>query len=408
MRRRRGAAKMRRFSIQNPRRDSITMSQTPSSQLSPTLELASQLIARPSVTPEDEGCQALMMARLEAIGFHCTPLRFGEVDNFWAVRGDSGPLLCFAGHTDVVPTGPEANWQLAPFEPQIVDGMLCGRGAADMKGSLAAMVTACEDFVANHPDHSGRIAFLITSDEEGSAVNGTVKVVEWLEQQGEKIRWCVVGEPSSTERVGDVIKNGRRGSLGAELTVKGVQGHVAYPHLAKNPIHLAAPALAELAAEQWDQGNDFFPATSFQISNINGGTGATNVIPGELEVVFNFRFSTELTAEQLKSRTVAILDKHNLDYEIRWNLSGQPFLTSEGALVEAAQQAILAATGQATVLSTAGGTSDGRFIAPTGAQVVELGPVNATIHKVDERINAADLDTLNVMYQGILHELLAK
>lgn len=376
--------------------------------LSPTLDLAIDLIQRPSVTPEDEGCQALMMARLAAIGFHCEPLRFGEVDNFWAVRGDEGPLLCFAGHTDVVPTGPESDWQTPPFEPEISGGMLRGRGAADMKGSLAAMVTACERFVSEHPDHHGRIAFLITSDEEGPAKNGTVKVVEWLESQGEKIDWCVVGEPSSTDAVGDVIKNGRRGSLGAVLKVRGIQGHVAYPHLAKNPIHLAAPALAELAAEQWDDGNDFFPATSFQISNINGGTGATNVIPGELEVVFNFRFSTELTADMLQQRTEAILDKHGLDYALEWNLSGQPFLTSEGPLVEAAQNAIRRVTGRDTVLSTAGGTSDGRFIAPTGAQVVELGPVNATIHKVDECVNAEDLNQLSAMYQAMMDDLLAR
>ncbi len=376
--------------------------------LSPTLDLAIDLIQRPSVTPEDEGCQALMMARLAAIGFHCEPLRFGEVDNFWAVRGDEGPLLCFAGHTDVVPTGPESDWQTPPFEPEISGGMLRGRGAADMKGSLAAMVTACERFVSEHPDHRGRIAFLITSDEEGPAKNGTVKVVEWLESQGEKIDWCVVGEPSSTDAVGDVIKNGRRGSLGAVLKVRGIQGHVAYPHLAKNPIHLAAPALAELAAEQWDEGNDFFPATSFQISNINGGTGATNVIPGELEVVFNFRFSTELTADILQQRTEAILEKHGLDYALEWNLSGQPFLTSEGPLVEAAQNAIRRVTGRDTVLSTAGGTSDGRFIAPTGAQVVELGPVNATIHKVDECVNAEDLNQLSAMYQAMMDDLLAR
>ena len=376
--------------------------------LSPTLDLAIDLIQRPSVTPEDEGCQALMMARLAAIGFHCEPLRFGEVDNFWAVRGNEGPLLCFAGHTDVVPTGPESDWQTPPFEPEISGGMLRGRGAADMKGSLAAMVTACERFVSEHPDHRGRIAFLITSDEEGPAKNGTVKVVEWLESQGEKIDWCVVGEPSSTDAVGDVIKNGRRGSLGAVLKVRGIQGHVAYPHLAKNPIHLAAPALAELAAEQWDEGNDFFPATSFQISNINGGTGATNVIPGELEVVFNFRFSTELTADILQQRTEAILEKHGLDYALEWNLSGQPFLTSEGPLVEAAQNAIRRVTGRDTVLSTAGGTSDGRFIAPTGAQVVELGPVNATIHKVDECVNAEDLNQLSAMYQAMMDDLLAR
>ncbi|QQD17166.1 succinyl-diaminopimelate desuccinylase [Spongiibacter nanhainus] len=376
-------------------------------QLSPTLQLACELIERPSVTPEDAGCQQQMMARLSDIGFDCQSLRFGEVDNFWAVRGDSGPLLCFAGHTDVVPTGPESQWQTPPFKATISEGMLRGRGAADMKGSLAAMVTACERFVAVHPNHSGRIAFLITSDEEGPAADGTVKVVQWLEDQGSKIDWCVVGEPSSTEQVGDVIKNGRRGSLGAVLTARGIQGHVAYPHLARNPIHEVAPALTELAAEQWDQGNDFFPATSFQISNINGGTGATNVIPGEVEVVFNFRFSTEVTAEQLKARCEAILQRHKLDYSIDWHLSGQPFLTSEGPLVEAAQKAIQDATGRPTELSTAGGTSDGRFIAPTGAQVVELGPVNATIHKVDECVRAEDLDTLSTMYEGILRELLA-
>lgn len=376
-------------------------------QLSPTLQLACELIERPSVTPEDAGCQQQMMARLSDIGFDCQSLRFGEVDNFWAVRGDSGPLLCFAGHTDVVPTGPESQWQTPPFKATISEGMLRGRGAADMKGSLAAMVTACERFVAAHPNHSGRIAFLITSDEEGPAADGTVKVVQWLEDQGSKIDWCVVGEPSSTEQVGDVIKNGRRGSLGAVLTARGIQGHVAYPHLARNPIHEVAPALTELAAEQWDQGNDFFPATSFQISNINGGTGATNVIPGEVEVVFNFRFSTEVTAEQLKARCEAILRRHKLDYSIDWHLSGQPFLTSEGPLVEAAQKAIQDATGRPTELSTAGGTSDGRFIAPTGAQVVELGPVNATIHKVDECVRAEDLDTLSTMYEGILRELLA-
>ncbi|GAB3371287.1 succinyl-diaminopimelate desuccinylase [Spongiibacter taiwanensis] len=375
--------------------------------LSPTLELACDLIRRPSVTPKDEDCQEVMMARLEAIGFRCQRLRFAEVDNFWAVRGEQGPILCFAGHTDVVPTGPEANWQQPPFEPVIENGMLLGRGAADMKGSLAAMVTACERFVAAHPDHTGRIAFLITSDEEGPSVNGTVKVVEWLEQQNEKITWCVVGEPSSTEEVGDVIKNGRRGSLGAVLKVRGIQGHVAYPHLAKNPIHQAAPALAELASEVWDEGNDFFPATSFQISNINGGTGATNVIPGEVEVVFNFRFSTELTEDDLKRRTLAILDKHDLDYRIDWNLSGLPFLTAEGPLVEAAQAAIAQVCGRETLLSTAGGTSDGRFIAPTGAQVVELGPVNATIHKVDEQVCAADLDTLSNLYEVMLEKLLA-
>ncbi len=375
--------------------------------LSPTLQLTMELIRRRSVTPEDADCQIVMIQRLAAIGFQVEHLRFGDVDNFWAVRGQAGPILAFAGHTDVVPSGPEQKWQVPPFEPIIRDGMLYGRGAADMKGSLAAMVTACERFVGQHPNHSGRIAFLITSDEEGIAIDGTVKVVEWLESRNEKITWCLVGEPSSTTSVGDVIKNGRRGSLGAELVVKGKQGHVAYPHLARNPIHLVAPALAELAAEEWDKGNDFFPATSFQISNFNSGTGATNVIPGEAHIVFNFRFSTELTEADLRQRTEAILRKHGLDYELTWKLSGQPFLTSSGALVAAAQNAIRTVTGRETELSTAGGTSDGRFIAPTGAQVVELGPVNATIHQIDECVRATDLDLLSDMYEHIMRELLA-
>jgi succinyl-diaminopimelate desuccinylase len=374
--------------------------------LSPTLQLALDLMRRRSVTPADDGCQALMMERLAAIGFRCTPLRFGDVDNFWAERGDAGPLLCFAGHSDVVPSGPESQWRHPPFEPAVIDGILHGRGAADMKGSLAAMVTACERFVAAHPDHPGRLAFLITSDEEGPAINGTVKVVEWLGQRGERIDWCLVGEPSSSERVGDVIKNGRRGSLGGVLRVRGVQGHVAYPHLARNPIHQAAPALAELAEEMWDQGNAFFPATTFQISNIHGGTGASNVIPGQLEVVFNFRFSTEVTEQQLRQRTEAILQRHGLDFELAWNLSGAPFLTASGALVEATRGAIHEVAGIDTALSTAGGTSDGRFIAPTGAQVVELGPVNATIHKVDEQVRAADLDQLSSIYESVLKRLL--
>jgi len=374
--------------------------------LSPTLQLATDLIRCRSVTPEDDGCQALMIQRLEAIGFRVERLRFGEVDNFWAVRGEQGPLLVFAGHTDVVPTGPETNWDNPPFEPRIIDGMLHGRGAADMKGSLASIVVACENFVARHPDHRGRIALLITSDEEGPSINGTVKVVEWLEANNTKITWCIVGEPSSTKVVGDVIKNGRRGSLGGILKVKGIQGHVAYPHLADNPIHKVAPALAELAAEHWDSGNEFFPATSFQISNINGGTGATNVIPGEVEVVFNFRFSTELTEENLRERTEAILNKHQLDYQLQWILSGQPFLTPRGALVNAVVDAIKTVTGIETELSTSGGTSDGRFIAPTGAQVVELGPINATIHKVNECISATDLEKLTKIYEKALENLL--
>ncbi len=379
--------------------------------LSPTLELACDLIQRRSVTPEDAECQDLMRARLEAIGFSCETLIFDEggpaVKNLWAVRGTEGPIFCFAGHTDVVPTGPEAEWDIPPFAPEIKDGFLFGRGAADMKGSLASMVVACEAFVAENPDHKGRIAFLITADEEGPAIDGTVKVVNHLQEQGTHIDWCLVGEPSSTAQVGDVIKNGRRGSLGAVLTVNGKQGHVAYPHLADNPIHRIAPALAELSSEEWDQGNDFFPATSFQISNINGGTGATNVIPGKVEVICNFRFSTELTAQELQARTEAILDKHQLDYSIDWNLSGQPFLTAEGELVEASIKSIQAVTGLQTELSTAGGTSDGRFIAPTGSQVVELGPVNATIHQVNECVNAEDLDQLTKIYQNILKELLA-
>ena len=372
---------------------------------SATLALTKQLISRSSVTPDDQGCQQLMIDRLQAIGFVVENLRFDDVDNFWAVRGESGPILCFAGHTDVVPTGPEANWTYPPFEPTECDGQLYGRGAADMKGSLAAMVVAVEQFVAAHPNHNGRIAFLITSDEEGIATNGTVKVVEWLEQQGITPDYCLVGEPSSTARCGDVIKNGRRGSLGCTMRIKGKQGHVAYPHLASNPVHKAAPALTELTTEVWDQGNQFFPATSFQISNINGGTGVTNVIPGELQIIFNFRFSTEVTDQILRQRTEAILDKHGLEYEMDWVLSGQAFLTAEGQLVDAAVASILDVTGIETELSTAGGTSDGRFIAPMGTQVVELGPVNASIHQVDENVNIADLDTLTAIYQSLLAKL---
>ena len=373
-----------------------------------TLSLCCDLIRLPSVTPEDKGCQSLMISRLEAIGFTCTPLRFGEVDNFWAVRGASGPLLVFAGHTDVVPTGPESQWHTPPFEPTLVGDTLYGRGTADMKASLAAMVVACEEFVAEHPDHSGRIGFLITSDEEGPAVDGTVRLMEWLQQQGEHIDWCLVGEPSSTGSLGDVIKNGRRGSLNARLQVKGTQGHIAYPHLADNPIHRALPALTELAAEVWDHGNQFFPPTSMQISNITGGTGATNVIPGELEVVFNFRFSTELTDVQLRERTEAILDAHQLNYDIHWGLSGQPFLTPSGELVDAAVNSIREVTGLESELSTSGGTSDGRFIAPSGAQVVELGPINATIHKLNEEVHAPDLPRLTAIYRGILQRLLTQ
>lgn len=376
------------------------------SELSPTLQLACDLIARRSVTPDDAGCQQVMIARLEKLGFEIECLRFDDVDNFWAVHGDSGPILCFAGHTDVVPAGDESHWDNPPYAPKVENGILHGRGAADMKGSLAAMIVAVESFLAKNPAHKHRIAFLITSDEEGVATNGTVKVIEYLESKNEKIQWCVVGEPSSTERTGDVVKNGRRGSLGLTLTVNGLQGHVAYPHLAKNPIHLVAPALDELANTVWDEGNEFFPATSFQVSNINGGTGATNVIPGQLDIVANFRFSTELKPEDIQTRVIEILDKHELDYEIRWALSGLPFLTEPGDLVAAVSDSIKKVVGFDTELSTAGGTSDGRFIAPTGAQVVELGPVNATIHQVNEQVSASELDELSLIYCGVMENLL--
>ena len=371
-----------------------------------TLALCCELIRRESVTPEDAGCQALMMAHLDSLGFACSELPFGEVSNFWAERGTDGPILVFAGHTDVVPTGPPERWATPPFEPTLRDGKLFGRGAADMKASLAAMLVACEEFVTAHPEHPGRIGFLITSDEEGPAADGTVKVVRHLQDQGKAIDWCLVGEPSSSNALGDVIKNGRRGSLGAILTIKGVQGHIAYPHLADNPIHRALPALHALASETWDQGNEFFPPTSLQISNINGGTGATNVIPGTVEVQFNFRFSTEVTEQQLRQRTQDILRAEQLEYELQWHLSGQPFLTPSGALVEAAVDAIRDVTGLQTQLSTAGGTSDGRFIAPTGAQVVEVGPINATIHKLDEEVLVEDLPRLAAIYKGILERLL--
>ena len=374
--------------------------------MSDTLDLAIDLISRASVTPEDAGCQAVMKQRLAALGFRNEPMRFADVDNFWARRGDTGPVLCFAGHTDVVPAGPRGKWQSDPFAPTIRDGMLYGRGAADMKGSLAAMVTATERFVARHPDHRGSIAYLITSDEEGPSINGTVKVVETLEARNEKIDWCLVGEPSSNHVLGDVVKNGRRGSLGAVLSVRGRQGHVAYPHLARNPVHEVAPALAELAATVWDNGNEFFPQTTFQVSNIHAGTGATNVIPGECEVLFNFRYSTETTHESLRERVQAVLDRHGLDYTIEWTLSGLPFLTPRGELVDAARQAIKLVAGIETELSTAGGTSDGRFIAPTGAQVLELGPLNATIHQVDECVAVDDLDRLSAMYEKVLEHLL--
>ncbi|WP_340677457.1 succinyl-diaminopimelate desuccinylase [Paraglaciecola sp.] len=371
------------------------------------LSLTKALINRQSVTPEDAGCMDLIASLLTPLGFKVEIMDFGDTQNVWIRKGDSYPLFCFAGHTDVVPSGPAAKWQTPPFSATEKDGMLYGRGAADMKGSLAAMTLAAKNFVEQHPAHKGSIAFLLTSDEEGPFINGTTKVIDTLEKRNEKITWCIVGEPSSTNRVGDVVKNGRRGSLTGDLLVKGIQGHVAYPHLARNPIHEASPALTELANAHWDNGNAFFPPTSFQISNINGGTGAGNVIPGELAICFNFRFSTEVTDQELIKRVTTILDKHQLEYDIQWTFNGQPFLTDSGDLVAATVEAIKHCTGLDTELSTAGGTSDGRFIAPTGAQVVELGPVNATIHKIDESVKIADLYKLSDVYQDILRRLLA-
>ena len=374
---------------------------------SATLQLASDLIARPSITPDDAGCQAMLIERLSAIGFECETMVFDDVTNLWARRGRAAPVLAFAGHTDVVPPGPLEQWHSDPFVPEIRDGNLFGRGAADMKSSIAAMVTACERFVAQHAQHQGSIALLITSDEEGIATNGTVKVIEVLEARGEKIDWALIGEPSSLAHVGDVVKNGRRGSIGAKLIINGVQGHVAYPHKVDNPIHRAMPALHDLARHEWDQGNSFFPPTSLQISNINSGTGAHNVVPAHAEVWFNLRYSTEIDAKQIIETTRVILDKHELDYDINWSVSGYPFLTPEGELVEAARQAIKQHTGHAPALETTGGTSDGRFIAPTGAQVLELGPVNETIHKLNEHVNVKELDLLSDIYHSILENLLS-
>ena len=372
-----------------------------------TLALTRELIARQSVTPDDAGCQDAMVSRLKQAGFSVDAMRFGEVDNFWATHGTSGPLLAFAGHTDVVPPGDEASWDSDPFQATVIGDELFGRGAADMKASLAAMVVACEQFIEQHPDHAGRIGFLITSDEEGPAKNGTVKVMESLSSRGEQIDWCVVGEPSSTTVLGDLVKNGRRGSLNARLIVNGTQGHIAYPHLADNPIHHAMPALDALAKEAWDNGNDFFDPTSLQISTIRAGQGVTNVIPGSLEVLFNLRFSTELTAEAIKSRCEDILKAHGLSYDIEWSLSGEPFLTEPGALLDAVMQSIEAVAGCRPQVSTGGGTSDGRFIAPSGAQVVEVGHVNATIHQCNERVKLADIPKLTEIYKGILERLLA-
>jgi succinyl-diaminopimelate desuccinylase len=378
---------------------------------SPVLDLTRALIARPSVTPEDAGCQALLADRLGALGFRCETLRFAEVENLWAVRepvngsGDA-PIFVFAGHTDVVPPGPLEQWLSPPFEPVIRDGFLHGRGAADMKSSLAAMVVATERFLAARPDCPARIGFLLTSDEEGPGVHGTKAVIAHLAALGERLDWCIVGEPSSAERLGDTVRVGRRGSLNAILRVHGQQGHVAYPDLADNPIHRAAPALAALAARRWDAGNEFFPPTSLQISNIRAGTGATNVIPGDLEVWFNFRFCTEQTAAGLERQVTELLDAHGLRYDIEWALSGEPFLTGRGRLVAAVQDAIREVTGLDPELSTSGGTSDGRFIAPTGCEVVELGPCNATIHKLNECVAVADLEPLALTYQRVLERLL--
>ena len=373
--------------------------------MSKTLDLAKDLISRQSNTPLDAGCQDLMISRLEPLGFKIERMRFGDVDNFYARRGTTGPLLVFAGHTDVVPTGPVDKWHTPPFEPTIKDGMLYGRGAADMKTSCAAFITAIEDFVAAHPDHHGSIGLLITSDEEGVAIDGTVKVVEALKARGEHFDFCIVGEPTSNKVVGDMIKNGRRGSLSGKLVVKGVQGHIAYPHLVKNPIHMVAPAIKDMVDTVWDNGNEYFPPTSWQISNMNGGTGATNVVPGEVEILFNFRFSTASTEQNLKERVYAILDKHELHYDLDWEYS-PPYITPRGNLVEAISEAIQECYGVSPELSTTGGTSDGRFIADICKQVIEFGPLNATIHKLNECVAVADIVPLKDTYRITLEKLL--
>lgn len=371
-----------------------------------TLDLAEQLVACPSVTPEDGGCMAIVGERLRRIGFAVETIDRGGVTNLWARRGSTSPLFCFAGHVDVVPPGPPDRWQSPPFEPTRREGFLFGRGAADMKGSIAAFVTATETFVANNPDHGGSIALLLTSDEEGDAVDGTTAVVEVLQARGETMDYCLVGEPTAVSRLGDTLKNGRRGSLSGKLTAKGVQGHIAYPHLARNPIHLVAPAIAELAATEWDRGNEFFPPTTWQISNIHGGTGASNVIPGHVDVLFNFRFSTASTPDGLQARVRQILDRHGIDYEIAWTLGAKPFLTGGGALVDASRQAIRDELGIESELSTTGGTSDGRFLAEICPQVIEIGPVNASIHKIDECVEIAALAQLSAIYRRILEQLL--
>ena len=371
-----------------------------------TLELAKSLISQASVTPDDNGCQSIMIERLKKIGFEIHPLKFGDVDNFWATRGNSGPIFAFAGHTDVVPAGNEDAWNTSPFEPTIEGDYLYGRGAADMKGGLASMVTATENFVQDNPNHNGTIAFLITSDEEGVAINGTVKVMDYLNENDTKIDYCLLGEPSSTSITGDVIKNGRRGSLNGVINVNGQQGHVAYPHLAKNPIHFIAPALNDLCLQEWDSGNEYFPATSFQISNFHSGGGVTNVVPGEAKVMFNFRYSTETTKEELMAKVHEILDNHKIDYTLDWHHSGNPFLTPVGDLVSACVSAIEETKDITPELSTSGGTSDGRFIAKEGTQVVELGPVNATIHQINESILVKDLEDLSSIYTKVLTRIL--
>ena len=374
--------------------------------MSDALALTQELIRRPSVSPEDQGCMDIICARLERLGFRIERLRFGPVENIWARHGDSAPVLCFAGHTDVVPTGPREEWQSDPFEPVVKEGVLYGRGAADMKSGLAAMITATERFIDRSSAHRGSIAFLLTSDEEGPSVDGTRRVMEVLEGRKEKIDWCVVGEPTSSEALGDTIKIGRRGSLSGKLTVHGIQGHVAYPHLADNPVHAVAPALAELASRVWDKGNQFFQPTTFQISNISAGTGAPNVVPGELRARFNIRFSTEQTVEKLQQTITEILDRHKVNYTLEWFVSGLPFFTAPGDLSQAVERAVREIANRSADLSTTGGTSDGRFIAPTGAQVVELGVINATIHKVNEAVRVADIDTLSKMYERVLELLL--
>ena len=374
--------------------------------MSKTLALAEQLISRPSITPNDEGCQQLVIECLAPLGFTCETIAANGVTNLWARHGTTQPVIVFAGHTDVVPTGPAEKWHSAPFTPTQRDGKLYGRGAADMKTSIAAMVVASEEFISAHPKHKGSIAFLITSDEEGVATDGTVIVCDKLKARGEKLDYCIVGEPTSTSQLGDVVKNGRRGSMSGTLTIKGIQGHIAYPHLARNPVHQFAPALVELAAEKWDSGNEYYDPTSWQIANINGGTGATNVIPGEVVIDFNFRFSTASTAEGLQQRVCAILDKHKLEYTLEWSISGYPFLTPRGNLSTALAEAIRAETGIATEMSTSGGTSDGRFIAQICPQVIEFGPLTASIHKIDEHVEIKHIEPLKNIYRRTLENLL--